>query len=81
MSGEIRATLLIVGGLGFLYTLAWALDFRSLSTSQLTFWYRLWGSWIWPGGSERSYVRSTTHAGWFGVVICGVMFGKGLWGS
>ena len=68
-----RATLVVVGGIGALYSLAWALDFRGWATSQLMFFYRHWGTWLWPSGNERSYIAFNRFAGWFGVAIFTVL--------
>jgi hypothetical protein len=80
MSPGTRATLLVLGTLGLLYSLAWTLDFRGWSTSLLQSLHRNWGTWLWPSGSERSYVAFNRYSGWLGVGVCAVLLGVGIWG-
>jgi hypothetical protein len=80
MSPGTRGTLLVLGGLGTLYSLAWALDFRGWTTSHLMFFYRNWGRWLWPGGNEKSYVAFNRFGGWLGVAIFAVLLVTGIRG-
>jgi hypothetical protein len=80
MSPGSRATLVVVGGIGALYCLAFALDFRGLASSQLMFFWRNWGRWLWPWGDERSYVTFNRLGGWFGLAVFTVFVVAGIRG-
>jgi hypothetical protein len=79
MSPWTRGTLLVVGGIGLLYCVAWALDFRGWTTSLLQFLYDNLGSWRW-GRDKRTYVAFNRFGGWFGVAVCAVLLIAGIRG-
>lgn len=68
MPAGIRATLLVLGSVGELYCVGWALNYRGWTSRLLISLYRRWGTWLWPGGSQRTYVLVNQLRGWFGVI-------------
>jgi len=80
MSPGSRLTLLAISSLGALYCLAFALDFRGWASSQLMFFYRNWGTWLWPWGDERSYVTFNRLGGWFGLAVFALLLVVGIKG-
>jgi hypothetical protein len=80
MPSDTRATLLLLGVIGLIYSLAWVLDFKGWTTLLLQTAYRHWGTLLWPFGSERSYVAFNRYGGWSVVVISTVFLGAGIRG-
>lgn len=49
---------LLIAGLAFgAYTLLWVIDPRGWTSTAIRLLYGRAGGWLWPGGSERSYVH------------------------
>ncbi len=67
-----HATLLVLGGLLNVYSLAWSLDYRGWTSRVISGLFRRWGRWVWPG-SERSYLALNRYIGWPCLAI-GVIF-------
>jgi hypothetical protein len=80
MSSESRITLLIVGSLGALYSIAMALDYRGMTTSLASSMYRARSKWLWPWGSERSYIAFNRLIGWPLVVVFAALLALGVRG-
>jgi hypothetical protein len=74
------AGLLLAGCLWGVYCTLWAMDFRGWASASLRFFYRRMGGWLWPGGSEQSYVSFYLRLGWLGVALGLTAIGFGLAG-
>lgn len=80
MPETTRATLLVLGSVGGIYSLGYALDFRGWTSRMLTWIYRRWGNLLWPFRSQRMYVRFNLIMGWFLVIGCAYFLIAGVTG-
>jgi hypothetical protein len=71
MSPSDRLGLLVASSIGTAVFLLCLLDFKGWNSSVLAFFYRRWGSFLWNGWSEESYIAFNrfVSAG-LGLAIC-----------
>ncbi len=69
----------LLGGLaGTIYLGMWISDYRGWVSWLLRGFYRWGGAWLWPGGSEESYIAFYRRLGWLGLAACLTLVGFGI---
>lgn len=75
-AGAVAA--LVVGLVGTVYTTLWVANFRGWTSRVLAAFYRIAGSFLWPGGKESGYVAFMRFMGVFGVMGFLAIFAIGI---
>ena len=78
ISSGARATTVIMGFLCGCYFLLWSIDVRGWTSRVLIFFYRKWGSTLWPWGTARGYIVFNRSVGAICFGLCVVVVVAGI---